>query len=52
MNDQAEMLRKIVNMKTGNVDSGLPDESSAKKARVLTVTSGKGGVGKLILPLT
>lgn len=46
MNDQAEMLRKIVNMKTGNQTNGLPAENSEKKARVFTVTSGKGGVGK------
>lgn len=46
MNDQAEMLRKIVNMKTGNQEIDTSDESPEKKARVLTVTSGKGGVGK------
>ena len=46
MNDQADMLRKIVNMKTGNQEIGLPAENSEKKARVITVTSGKGGVGK------
>lgn len=36
MNDQAEQLRKLVNDQT----------ASKKKARVITVTSGKGGVGK------
>ena len=46
MNDQAEMLRKIVNMKTGNQEIDASDASPEKKARVLTVTSGKGGVGK------
>ncbi|HHU89824.1 MAG TPA: MinD/ParA family protein, partial [Clostridiaceae bacterium] len=46
MSDQAEMLRKIVNMKTENQKNGLPAGNSEKKARVLTVTSGKGGVGK------
>ncbi len=46
MNDQAEMLRKIVNMKTGNHTNDMPAENSEKKARVITVTSGKGGVGK------
>jgi flagellar biosynthesis protein FlhG len=45
MNDQAEMLRKIVNMKSG--ENGLDNTSpSEKQARVITVTSGKGGVGK------
>lgn len=46
MSDQAEMLRKIVNMKTENQKNGLPAGNSEKRARVLTVTSGKGGVGK------
>jgi len=46
MNDQADMLRKIVNMQTGNPEIGLATKSSNKKARVITVTSGKGGVGK------
>ena len=35
---------KIVNMKTGNQEIGL--HKLSKKARVITVTSGKGGVGK------
>jgi len=43
MKDQAEMLRRIVNMKTGNQ---ISDFQAEKKARVITVTSGKGGVGK------
>lgn len=45
MNDQAEMLRRIV----GNMNNGLaaPDvPKPEKRARVITVTSGKGGVGK------
>lgn len=46
MNDQAEMLRKIVNMKAGNQESDFPEDQSSRKARVITITSGKGGVGK------
>ena len=45
MSDQAEMLRKIV----GNMQGGFAadyDSIPEKKARVITVTSGKGGVGK------
>lgn len=45
MKDQAEMLRKIVHMKDDEQGSG--DRSSADKpARVISITSGKGGVGK------
>lgn len=45
MNDQAEMLRKIVQLKTGDQD--IEDKgASGKQARVVTITSGKGGVGK------
>lgn len=43
MNDQAEKLRKIVN------SLNIPQQalaSSERSARVVTVTSGKGGVGK------
>ncbi|HHW22802.1 MAG TPA: MinD/ParA family protein [Clostridiaceae bacterium] len=46
MNDQAEMLRKIVNMKSENQQAVQPMTGSEKIARVITVTSGKGGVGK------
>jgi flagellar biosynthesis protein FlhG len=45
MNDQAEMLRKIVNMKSDNRQDNT-GSGSDKIARVITVTSGKGGVGK------
>jgi flagellar biosynthesis protein FlhG len=45
MNDQAEMLRKIVNMKISDQGESLAEESG-KQARVITITSGKGGVGK------
>lgn len=44
--DQAEMLRKIVQMKTEEHTPAAVENSSSKKARVITVTSGKGGVGK------
>lgn len=48
MSDQADMLRKIVSMKAGNQKPELKpkDEKITKKARVITITSGKGGVGK------
>lgn len=41
MLDQAESLRKLVNNEKNNIRS-----NSSKKTRVITVTSGKGGVGK------
>ena len=45
MSDQAEMLRKIVQHKT--YDKDLNETAVAEKhARVITITSGKGGVGK------
>lgn len=46
MNDQADMLRKIVNMKSDNLQANPPENNPDKSARVITVTSGKGGVGK------
>lgn len=39
MLDQAESLRKLAN-------GGANDFSNRKKARIITITSGKGGVGK------
>lgn len=44
MSDQAEMLRRIVGDRNGVMAEGnrIPE----KRARVITVTSGKGGVGK------
>lgn len=45
MSDQAEMLRRIVD----NMNNGLPKAEGLKperRARVITITSGKGGVGK------
>lgn len=47
MNDQAEMLRRIVDKQNSPASEVLAgDESTGRKARVITVTSGKGGVGK------
>lgn len=42
MHDQAETLRRIVQYKT----DGKELSESGKRARVITITSGKGGVGK------
>lgn len=47
MNDQAERLRKIVQNRTTLYSAGSPViKGSQSAARVITVTSGKGGVGK------
>jgi len=58
MEDQAEELREIMRQKKNSPESGarLPDNQSDKnqrygdsahtKSRIITVTSGKGGVGK------
>jgi flagellar biosynthesis protein FlhG len=53
MEDQAEKLREIMKRKKDGTSGGSPRASSSKsnvkpadKARVITVTSGKGGVGK------
>lgn len=46
MNDQAQALRRLVSRK---LQSGPPDAAEpgqARTARIITVTSGKGGVGK------
>lgn len=45
MNDQAEMLRRIVN----TYDQEPATSEPVKRAKVITVTSGKGGVGKTSL---
>lgn len=45
MSDQAEVLRRIV----GNMNNGLAapeNRKTEKRARIITITSGKGGVGK------
>ncbi|MDR0323051.1 MAG: P-loop NTPase, partial [Treponema sp.] len=51
MEDQAEKLREIMKRKKDSSDaaksSSVKPEAKAKdKARIITVTSGKGGVGK------
>ncbi|MCX7772499.1 MAG: MinD/ParA family protein [Clostridia bacterium] len=46
MNDQAEMLRRIVDQKKTDRQDGGSGEPAPKQARVITITSGKGGVGK------
>lgn len=43
MNDQAQALRQLVSRRTGT--EGAPPSKPAS-ARIITVTSGKGGVGK------
>jgi flagellar biosynthesis protein FlhG len=45
MEDQAEKLREIMGRKTGPEERTLKTRESWK-ARIITVTSGKGGVGK------
>ena len=45
MNDQAKRLREIVN-KVNNDNIGTPIGTIKSSAKVFTVTSGKGGVGK------
>jgi len=42
MNDQAEGLRKIIS----NLETGVNVSKKANRAKVLAITSGKGGVGK------
>lgn len=44
--DQAEKLRDIVKAKTGRNPILYPDDAPKLSSRVITVTSGKGGVGK------
>jgi flagellar biosynthesis protein FlhG len=49
MEDQAEKLREIMRQKkdgSAEKPSRSHDEPGGKKARIITVTSGKGGVGK------
>jgi len=45
MEDQAEKLRELMRNKTGGHEKP-PKNKEPKKTRVITVTSGKGGVGK------
>lgn len=44
MSDQAEKLRMMVGMSNGAASAGI--QIPEKRARIITVTSGKGGVGK------
>jgi flagellar biosynthesis protein FlhG len=51
MNDQAQKLREIIkNLKRNNTDVAIEQEKinsiNERDARVITITSGKGGVGK------
>jgi flagellar biosynthesis protein FlhG len=47
MEDQAEKLREIMRQKNGSRDKpAAAKPREAKKTRIITVTSGKGGVGK------
>ncbi|MDR2028310.1 MAG: MinD/ParA family protein [Treponema sp.] len=45
MEDQAEELREIMRQKNKSSEAG-PRPKEAKKTRIITITSGKGGVGK------
>jgi len=45
MADQAEKLRELVKAGTPSSNDS-PSSSGAKKTRIITITSGKGGVGK------
>jgi flagellar biosynthesis protein FlhG len=44
MEDQAEKLREMMRRKSGSLEK--PSGRDGKKTRIITVTSGKGGVGK------
>ena len=51
MEDQAEKLREIMRKRTGEQEKAIPrnDELAPRKSsktRIITITSGKGGVGK------
>lgn len=48
MGDQAEELRKLMSQSSAQETQRLitPVDTQAKKTRIITVTSGKGGVGK------
>jgi flagellar biosynthesis protein FlhG len=45
MEDQAERLREMMRKKN-SVKESLPSPPETKKTRIITITSGKGGVGK------
>jgi len=46
MEDQAEQLRAIVRAKQKTSNAGASGNGERKKTRIITVASGKGGVGK------
>ncbi|MDR3146682.1 MAG: P-loop NTPase, partial [Treponema sp.] len=49
MEDQAEKLREIMRQKqdgAGQAESAADKPKEGKRARIITVASGKGGVGK------
>lgn len=46
MEDQAEKLREMMRAKNSAAEKGASSPSSKKKTRIITVASGKGGVGK------
>ncbi|MCG8500314.1 MAG: hypothetical protein MJB12_07880 [Firmicutes bacterium] len=49
MRDQADKLRKIIDdlkMRESAFQSSEHDAPASKRCRVITVTSGKGGVGR------
>ena len=45
MQDQAELLREMMKKKSGN-QTRSSEQAEQKKTRIITVASGKGGVGK------
>lgn len=49
MKDQADKLRQVIDnlkLKQAVIQSAVPEQPVKRSARVITVTSGKGGVGK------
>ncbi|HZG76504.1 MAG TPA: MinD/ParA family protein [Paenibacillus sp.] len=46
MNDQAEALRNLVRQDEGHPSMARPAPEPSRPTRILTITSGKGGVGK------
>ncbi|MDR2740307.1 MAG: MinD/ParA family protein [Treponema sp.] len=46
MEDQAEKLREIMRQKKDAEERNSSDVKEGKRARIITITSGKGGVGK------
>ncbi|GHV77014.1 site-determining protein [Spirochaetia bacterium] len=46
MEDQAEKLREMMRQKKEGAELGSAKSREGKRARIITITSGKGGVGK------